>query len=605
MSKEGLPLELLFKPISQLKLSTRARNVLKQCDIKTLGQLNLISDQIIAGTSNCGKVTLAEIKYAIEKELSTKEKFNCKTGLGKLHFSPRVENCLLSVGIDSIEKLINISVPALFDIKNLGGKSALEVILKVKEIKESTPVINQCQTHYWGVKINYKNERSAFESIIINYPVEFLPIEEEILLILKQEGIEKIDDLLKMEESTLYLKYKGRIFDKIYHYIHSLMKQACITTSHEDAEISGDLTYQKLPLLLNSMREKIVAKDSKLWSDSIFEGLSNREIEMIKLYYGFSTKNCTLQEIGDKFNLTRARIQQIIKKIKVKILANVYFKNIHLLLWFHTFGFTQGGVFLQEVFHKEFNTYYKDISTNTNALSEMLLDIDPMFENLSYNVWGMSILPLEHYQKVIEEGIKLLQQGPLEQSDLLNELKQIPLYFNLKAKDVPVSGVLDNFIPACLASAQSLSLTSVGSYTLESREGTKVQDIINVLRKSGKPMHYMDIIKKVNEVACDDNRVTIQYARAILANHKQIFARVGRGIYGLTEWGIREYKHISDYIYEILMESKTPLYYKQISKIVNKTHFTKEQTIYNSLTQDQRFVRTRSGYYTAKQKLKT
>lgn len=604
MSKKVLPPELLFKPVSDLKLSTRARNVLKQCDIKTFGQLYLTNDQMLGETSNCGKVTLNEIKYAIEKELNTDESFNCKTNVGKLHFSPRVENCLLSVGIDTVEKLVNISIPALMDIKNLGGKSALEVILKVKELKETLSNLRECQTHQWGVRVSKEN-RSVYQGILINYPVEFLPIEEEILLILKREGIQTIEDLINQDENSLYLKYKGRIFDKLYFYNHSLLRQTTNDSSQVYESQNGELTYQKLPELLNALREKVVSRDSKLWSEGIFNGLSVREMEMIKLYYGFSSKKSTLQEIGDKYGLTRARIQQIIKRIKTKVLANVYFENINLLLWFHIFGFTQGGVFLQEVFFKEFNTYYKDISLNINALGEMLLDLDPMFENVSYNVWGMTILPLEHYQRVIEEGIKLLQQGPLEQEDLLNELKQRPLYFNLKNKEAPVSGVLDNFIPACLASAQSLSLTAVGSYTLESREGTKVQSIINALRGTGKPLHYLDIINKVNDSANDDNMVTVQYARAILANHKQIFARVGRGIYGLTEWGIKEYKHISDYIFEILNNSKTPLYYKQISKIVNKTHYTKEQTIYNSLTQDNRFVRTQSGYYTVSKTKKT
>ena len=598
MGRQTLPSELLFKPVSDLKLSTRARNVLKQCDIRTFGQLYLTNEQVLSETSNCGKVTLDEIKYVIERELTGEEKFNCKTTVGKLHFSPRAENCLVGVGIDTLEKLINISIPKLLEIKNLGGKSALEVIIKVKELKDTIPSLEDCQTHYWGVEVKGKSINTTLGNVLINYPIDFLPIEDELILILKREGIKTIRELLLQEENVFYLKYKGRIFDRFYYYNHSLMRQ-----TRGAAHIPETLVYNDLPEGLDYLREKIVSRDSKLWTESIFSGLTPRELLMIKQYYGFDGPKNTLQEIGDKFDLTRARIQQIIKKIKNKILSNIYFENVNFLLWFHIFGFIQGGVFLQEVFQKEFNTYFKDPSINTNTFCEMLLDIDPMFESVSYNVWGMAILPIEHYQGVIEEGIKLLQKGPIEQGDLLNELKQKPLYFSIKSKDDPVSGVLDNFIPACLASAQSLALTSLGSYALETRDGTMVQGIINILREEGKPLHYMDILDKVNENAKEENKVTVQYARAILANHKKIFARVGRGIYGLTEWGIKEYKHISDYIYEILKKHKKPLYYKQISKIVNQTHFTKEQTIYNALTQDERFERTKSGYYSIKNDL--
>lgn len=591
MGKKMLPPDLLFKPINELKISTRASNVLKQCDIKTFGQLYLTNEQVLAGTSNCGKVTLNEIKQVIEKELYGEEKYNCKTTVGKLRFSPRAENCLLSSGVDTLEKLINISIPNLLEIKNLGGKSTEEVILKIKELKDNIPSLMECQNNYWGVSIKEQGVKTLLGNIVIHYPIDFLPVEEEIIIILKDKGIGTIKELLLLDESDVFLELKGRLFDRIYFYCNSLMKQTAGAAYNKKV-----LTYSDLPQSLDYLREKVVAQDCRLWSERIFIGLSEREREMIKLYYGFMGEKKTLQEIGDKYELTRARIQQIIKKIKNRILSNIYFNNITLLMWFHTFGLIQGGVFLQEVFQKEFNTYYKDPTINTNALSEMLLDMDPIFEQVSFNVWGMTILPLDHYEGVIEEGIRLLQKGPIEQEDLLEELKQKPLYFSIKSREEYVSGVLDNFIPACLASAQSLALTNMGSYTLESREGTKVQGIINILREEGKPLHYMEILERVN--AKSDNKVTVQYARAILANHKQLFARVGRGTYGLTEWGIKEYKHISDYIYEILKQHEKPLYYKQISKMVNKTHYTKEQTIYNALTQDQRFKRTKSGYYT-------
>lgn len=591
MGKKVLPPELLFKPINELKLSTRAKNVLKQCDIKTFGQLYLTSEQVLGETSNCGKVTLNEIKLLIERELFGEQKYNCKTTVGKLRLSPRAENCLLGAGVDTLEKLINISIPSMLEIKNLGGKSTEEVILKLEELKKTNPSITQCQNSYWGVPVKDQGMKTLIGNIVINYPIEFLPIEEEILKILKKKNISTIKEFLEMSESEMYLRYKGRLFEKIYFYNHNLMKQTAGAPYN-----SKLLTYNDLPIALEFLREKLVGHDCKIWTNKIFNDLSQREMEMIKLYYGFMGPNKTLQEIGDKYNLTRARIQQIIKKIKGKILANIYFENMYLLMWLHIFSLIQGGVFLQENFQREFNIYFKDPSINTNALSEMLLDIDPMFEPVSYNVWGMTILPLDHYQGVIEEGIKLLQKGPLEQDDLLKELKQKPLYYSIKNRVEHVSGLLDNFIPACLASAQNLALTNLGSYTIESREGTKVQVIINILREEGKPLHYMEILHRVNEKA--DSKVTIQYARAILANHKHLFARVGRGTYGLTEWGIKEYKHISDYIYEILKQHNQALYYKHISKIVNKTHYTKEQTIYNALTQDSRFKRTKSGYYT-------
>ena len=43
--------------------------------------------------------------------------------------------------------------------------------------------------------------------------------------------------------------------------------------------------------------------------------LSLREVEVIKLYFGLDTDEAlTLEEIGEKFNLTRERVRQIKEK---------------------------------------------------------------------------------------------------------------------------------------------------------------------------------------------------------------------------------------------------------------------------------------------------
>jgi len=38
--------------------------------------------------------------------------------------------------------------------------------------------------------------------------------------------------------------------------------------------------------------------------------LTKREIEILKLYYGFEGKELSLEEIGEKFDLTRERVRQ-------------------------------------------------------------------------------------------------------------------------------------------------------------------------------------------------------------------------------------------------------------------------------------------------------
>ena len=59
-------------------------------------------------------------------------------------------------------------------------------------------------------------------------------------------------------------------------------------------------------MLLNSLKAEI---------DRALSSLSEREAEVIKLYFGLDKEHSlTLEEIGERFNLTRERVRQIKEK---------------------------------------------------------------------------------------------------------------------------------------------------------------------------------------------------------------------------------------------------------------------------------------------------
>jgi RNA polymerase primary sigma factor len=48
--------------------------------------------------------------------------------------------------------------------------------------------------------------------------------------------------------------------------------------------------------------------------DRALDTLSEREKEIIRMFFGIGEQEKTLEEIGDKFNLTRERVRQIKEK---------------------------------------------------------------------------------------------------------------------------------------------------------------------------------------------------------------------------------------------------------------------------------------------------
>ena len=94
-----------------------------------------------------------------------------------------------------------------------------------------------------------------------------------------------------------------------------------------DAPLGGDSE--------NDMYEVFASKDTGTPEDELLKGslneeinrildtLSSREADIIKLYFGIEqTYPLTLEEIGDKFDLTRERVRQLkekgIRKLKQK-----------------------------------------------------------------------------------------------------------------------------------------------------------------------------------------------------------------------------------------------------------------------------------------------
>jgi RNA polymerase primary sigma factor len=59
---------------------------------------------------------------------------------------------------------------------------------------------------------------------------------------------------------------------------------------------------------------ELIQESLKLEVQQVLTTLSNREAEVIKLFFGLDGSTLTLEEIGEKFNLTRERVRQIKEK---------------------------------------------------------------------------------------------------------------------------------------------------------------------------------------------------------------------------------------------------------------------------------------------------
>ncbi|MDR2101756.1 MAG: hypothetical protein LBP43_04230 [Treponema sp.] len=293
-----------------------------------------------------------------------------------LNLSHRSAKALKNAGITTVEMLLNLSYQALYGVKNIGRKSADEILAWQKKLtdnglqKKIVPEKNDIISLHDSISALNMSVRST--KALNNYGIytieNFLKLNDEELYTIKNIGKKSIEEILinrnNTRKITAYkeafkcfdqqeqLKQLRKIFKSIpksrldksfpdyLSCIHGLdmvvekfssMPESIHTVNDlpsvfelicQDDEKSGDFL-----LLLN-----ILAFDVKKSFNDIFEKIfSNKKYSRVLKVLKKRASGKTLQEISDEMSLTRERIRQIENK-GTKLLVRTL-TEIHLNLF--------------------------------------------------------------------------------------------------------------------------------------------------------------------------------------------------------------------------------------------------------------------------------
>lgn len=91
-------------------------------------------------------------------------------------------------------------------------------------------------------------------------------------------------------------------------------------TGENDDELAVKITNPKDSTFIIDEEENEEERDVRKFIDMVFNVLSDRESDMINMYYGrCGYRENTLEEIGKKYKLTKERVRQIIEKAFRKV----------------------------------------------------------------------------------------------------------------------------------------------------------------------------------------------------------------------------------------------------------------------------------------------
>ncbi len=584
--------------IENLGLSVRARNCLKRAGIRTVTALLALTSDDLLGIRNLGTKTLTEIREKTQAYLSSnlalpakvqegskQDKTEQMTALAKLDIPWRLREKLSAQGIRSVEEIIIYSEEELLrqsleytDILVL--KRALsERGLKLASKPAIQPLVDLgmlAALHERGVPLG-------------KISIARLVLPEGWEMALRERGFSSIQELATASEVVLkvscfasYPDHVSEIKSQLNRYLAWLLQQ-----NSWESEVLGRGVS---PLCLMELSEATLAEIL----NGLLSDLHERERTVMEMRYGLDGQGCcTLEEIGEIFGITRERVRQLEKKALERLSKPKRRQRLRALVTLFENAFLQAGGVLNEVQLCEISGAMPN-SGGVDILGaiQLVLDCDGRFGRVKgTRIWGLTRYPLDLVPLICAEleGLLQAERAPLDASALLQRFVNTELCRTQGARWP------DGFIEACLRADQNIAISEDGLCALASWSSTRLDEIILAMRWIGRPAHFTDIAKAANELLSADKQLSPQYAYNILLSNA-LFVRVGRGVFGLAEWGLPNDRCLADAAYRVLTEANRPLRIDVLTDKVLETWQARRTSVLVAVENDERFCRV--GYQT-------
>lgn len=331
--------------------------------------------------------------------------------------------------------------------------------------------------------------------------------------------------------------------------------------------------------------------------EEIFLVLTSKEKEVIVKRFSLDNKQRqTLEKIGQHFSVTRERIRQIEKIALGKLKRTVRTTKLGAVNEVsNEILRSNGGVMVElklvaEILNKIAST--QDLDKNIVRLA---LSINSDLEKIEKNnavhpYWKFKEIDEKELDKALSTGVKLLKKlKEVQEGQKLSAMIKQELKGKTEMADITIISALE--------ADKRIKKVTEGFGLMEWRHinPRSIRDkAYIVLKKTGKPLHFVEIANRITESGFDKKVVTTQAVHNELIRYDQ-FVLVGRGLYALKEWGYND-GTVSDVI-ESLLRKKSPMSKQEIMEGVLKQRQVKKGTISLNLQKNPKFIRVGRAVY--------
>lgn len=342
--------------------------------------------------------------------------------------------------------------------------------------------------------------------------------------------------------------------------------------------------------------------------EEIFKDLSDREKKILNWRYGLDGQaRKTLEEIGGEFKITRERVRQIenlaLKKVKSNASQNSQLRPIEFVV-VKTLE-DHGGAMTEEHLLEKIlvapGENPRVVAATKFFLRQLLKHrIEELPEGEHWKeAWKIPNASLEFVGQTLIWLHQFLNNHstPLPWEKLWTLLQAEPYFVEHKDK------LDEKIVHAYLRLSKRLHTNPFNEWGLIEWKTITLKRMTDriylVLKKESKPLHFVEIAKKINELGLDKksaNPATIH--NELILDKKYVL--VGRGIYALTEWGYKP-GVVADVIAQVIKEAGKALTKAEIIQRVLKHRLVKESTIALALMNKSRFSKLPNNEYIVKE----
>lgn len=416
----------------------------------------------------------------------------------------------------------------------------------------------------------------------------------------------------------------------------SLSQVNLVSMEMENDQVESTENGSILDKIINDYKTEEAARlDAIELVTHLFADLNERERDVLSRRFGLKgLEKETLENIGSAHKLTRERIRQIenagIKKLRAlrdldEKVSNLR-KVITELLEEHG-GIMERTYLLNNLVNFSAGNMEKEeqVGLHKNHLEFLISKLlQEQFEEVADHKhfktsFKLKYRSLDYLEELAEELIeKVKETKKIILTDDLIELSKNLSSFEKHKDKFDVAQVLDisnvlggelfsenaelinsnKHIYSLLQALKDIEQNKFGHWGItdwrEISPKTINDKIYLSLKNHGKPLHFVDITKMINDISFDGKEANAATVHNELILDKK-YVLVGRGLYGLKEWGYKT-GTVTEVIKEILEQQNEPLTREQIVEKVLDQRLVKKATIVLALMDKKKFEKINGRY---------